>query len=96
MNVPFALPRLTEEQDAIRTTAVKGNTAALVGAKLVPEPKNGNGKFVPMPNVDRAKHDRSVCGIKPLEEQVVLLAVTDARHKSTQVLEHSQEDQLNR
>lgn len=84
------LPRLAEQEDAVRAAAVKGDAAALVAHKLVPEAKDGNSELIMGPDLNGAHYDRSIGRVEPLKEQSVLLAVGDARDKASQILENAQ------
>lgn len=92
----LCLPRLSEKQDAIGATAVKGDTAALVGGEFVPETENGDPKLILRPDLDRSNRQRGIGREEPLKEHVVLFAVGDTDGKAAQVLEDAQEYQLSR
>lgn len=90
------LPGLSEEQDAIGATAVKGDTAALIGGEFVPETENGDPKFILRPDLDRSNRQRGIGREKPLKEHIVLFTVGDTDGKAPQILEDAQEYQLER
>ena len=89
-----SLPRLTEQEDSVWTTAVETDTTALVTRKLMPETKDGNAKFILRPNLDRAKNDRGIGRVKPFEKEGVLLSIRDTGDKSSKILEDSEKDHL--
>ena len=85
-------PCLAEQEDAVRAAAVKGDTAALVAHKLMPEAKDGNSEFIMWPDFDGTHHDRGIGRIEPFKEQSVLLAIGNARNEAPQVLENAQQN----
>lgn len=82
-------PCLAEQEDTVRAAAVKGDTAALVAHKLMPEAKDGDSEFIMRPDLDGTRHDRGIGGVKPIKEQSILLATGDARNEASQVLENA-------
>jgi hypothetical protein len=90
------LPRFSEEQDPIRTTAFEHDTTTLVACKLVPEAHDGNTEFVVRPMLHGTQDDGRICWIEPLEKQAVLLPIGDTRDKPPQIFKDPKQNQLSK